>query len=330
VSASAQPARAGPKRATLGAWVRLLRLHFVPLSLSAGVVGIVADERGATAVTIALGVAVCTSGYAIGQVINDYADRGADVVNAPDRPFVTGEIDARFALLLAAAGLAAITVAAALLAPPVAVWIVIALLGHLLYGATKGVPLVGNVVNGADLATFTLIGAAAAAPDRGWDVLSSTVVLHWGLMALAFTAFSVNAYFKDVAGDAAAGYRTLPVVLGTRRASWFTIPFPLAAVGWAAVLAAADPGALGVSSVPAAFWALLALAAIAFAAGVAVVLVRPDGSGYETLVWTTRAVVLFALALTAVHRPGLALALALPLLVLLEGAMRPTRAARQA
>lgn len=310
--------------------IRLLRLHFAPVSLAAGLLGMVAAPDSASVASIALGVAVCTLGYGIGQVINDFVDRDADAINAPYRPFVTGELHAARSLAMAGASLAAILVAAAAVAPALAGWVLVALAGHVLYAATKPLPLVGNLVNGADLAVFTLIGAAAAAPGRGWPDLPSAILVNAALMALAFTSFSVIAYFKDIPGDRAAGYRTLPVAIGAAHARWFTIPFPLAAVALAAVLAASDPGALGVDRVGIAFWVLCGSAVAAFALAAGQIVASPEGRAYEGLLWATRGVVLFALALGATHRPGLLLAISVPLLTFMEAALWLTRPARQA
>lgn len=140
--------------------IRLLRLHFAPVSLAAGLLGMVAAPDSASVASIALGVAVCTLGYGIGQVINDFVDRDADAINAPYRPFVTGELHAARSLAMAGASLAAMLVAAAAVAPALAGWVLVALAGHMLYAATKPLPLVGNLVNGADLASAAALALA--------------------------------------------------------------------------------------------------------------------------------------------------------------------------
>jgi geranylgeranylglycerol-phosphate geranylgeranyltransferase len=312
------------------AYVRLLRLHFAPISLAAGLAGMVVAPQSGTLASVAVGVAVCAFGYGIGQVINDFADREADAVNAPDRPFVTGELHPGRSLAVAIGSLAAMLLAAAFVAPAVDLWVLVALAGHLLYAATKRLPLVGNLVNGADLAVFTLIGAAAGAPNRGWLDVPSPVLVTAGLVALAFTGFSVIAYFKDIRGDRAAGYRTLPVAIGAQRARWFAIPFPLAAVAGAAVVAYADPGALGAHDPNLAFTALLALAAVAFAVSVVQVVSSPVDMAYEALLWVTRGLVLYELALGALHRPALFLVLLVPLFAFMEATLATTRPGRQA
>jgi geranylgeranylglycerol-phosphate geranylgeranyltransferase len=317
-------------RSTFLPWVRLFRPHFIPVSLSAGLVGIVVGSHSATGASIALGVLICASGYGMGQIINDFIDRRADAVNAPDRPMVAGEVNPHAAVVGAVVALAGSIIAAAFIAPPLAIWVLIALGGHLLYAATKGVPLVGNLVNGVDMGLFTVIGAAAAAPHRSWVDQPQDVVLHTALICLVLTAFSVIAYFKDIDGDRAAGYITLPVFLGPRRARWFAVPFSVAPFAIAWVLAIANPGALGADGSNAAFWVLTVGGGAAFVIALADLITEPVAKAYEALLWSTRGMVLFALGLGALIKPGLFIAVAVPMMVFLEVTLRMTAQARQA
>lgn len=313
------------------AWVRLVRVHFVPLSLSAGLVGYFAAKDSPTFVSVALGLAVCTTGYGIGVIINDYADRRADAINAPDRPLVTGEVNPTVALGLVSSVSVAVLALGFALATPVAVWSLLALAGHFVYTATKPVPMVGNLVNGVDIALFTMVGAAAGAPHRAWYDMPEAAWVATGLIAVVIAGFCLVGYFKDVPGDTAAGYRTLPVALGPRRARWLAPPFPVAALAAAAVLALADPSALRAErGGTVAFWALAALAAAAFARSMRELLRSPEGRAYQALVWYTRASVLFILALGGLQRPLLFLAIAVPMLAFLEATLRETRGTGQA
>ncbi len=317
--------------AKAGAWLRLIRPHFIPLSVSAGLAGIAAGQDAPDVVGVTLALVVCAGGYGVGVVVNDFADRRADAINAPERPFVAGEIDPHVGLAVVLAAAAATAVAGLALAPAVAIWGTIALAGHVVYQATKGVPMVGNVINGIDLALFTAVGAAGARTAQPAFDLPSAVWVDVGLMALVLSGFCLVGYFKDVPGDRLAGYRTLPVALGASRARWLTLPFPLAAVAAATVVAATNPDAIGAQGdASAAFWPFLAAAAAAFAIGLRRLVDAPEANAYEALVWYTRGCVLFALALTAAPEPVLALAVAAPLMAFLELNLRQTREVRQA
>jgi 4-hydroxybenzoate polyprenyltransferase len=308
----------------------LLRVHFAPISLMVGLVGVVVGADSPTAVGVALGLAICTGGYSVGQVINDYFDREADAINAPDRPFVSGEIEPRVALTLIVGATLAVVVPAVVIVPAAAVWTLVALFGHVLYTLTKRYfAVLGNVVNGLDVAVFVLVGAAAASPDRPWFDVPGPVLVNAGILALGLTAFGKTSYFKDVPGDVAAGYRTIVVVLGPQRARWVVVPFALLGPAIAGAVAILDPNALG-SHPTVAFWAFLSLSAAAFGVGLAQLFSEPERKAYEALVWMTRGVVLLALALGAAHDPALFLAVAAPVLGFVELTLRTRRVWRQA
>jgi 4-hydroxybenzoate polyprenyltransferase len=311
------------------AWVRLWRVHFVPLSLSAGLVGMTAPGAGATAPSVVIGLIICVFGYGIGVVINDWFDRNADAVNAPDRPFVSGKVNPHVALG-ATVGLSAVLwVLALVVAPPLAVWSAVAVGGHLVYTWTKGIPVVGNVVNGIDLALFTLIGAAAVRPDAGWLDLPAATATQTALIAAVLSGFCLVGYFKDIEGDTVAGYRTLPVAIGPRRAARVAPLFPAAAAAVTAVFAATSGDLLGGSGT-AAFWTLFLLSGAAFGVSLVKLVRGPEEYAYEALLWYTRATTLFILSLGATAEPAYFLLAAVPMLAYLEVALRTTRSSRQA
>lgn len=319
---SSVPAALG-RPLNLRAWLRLVRVHFVPMSLSSGLAGYFAAKEGPTFASVALGLAVCTTGYGIGVIINDYADRRADAINAPDRPLVTGEVNPTVALVLVSGVSVAVLALGFAFATPVAVWSLLALAGHAAYTATKPVPMLGNLVNGVDIALFTMVGAAAGAPDRAWYDMPGDAWAATGVIAIAIAGFCLVGYFKDVPGDTAAGYRTLPVALGPERARLLAPPFPLLAVAAAAAWGLGDGGSV-------AFWVLLALAAAGFALSMRELLAAPERRAYEALTLYTRASVVLMLALGALQRPLLFLAVALPMLAFLELTLRETRGTGQA
>jgi geranylgeranylglycerol-phosphate geranylgeranyltransferase len=321
---------APPGRSPLRAWTRLLRLHFAPLSLSAGLVGLVAGGDSPSVVSAALAVVICTTGYSVGTMLNDFTDMEADAINAPDRPFVSGEIDPKVALSLLAVSVVGLAIVSLLLATAVAIWAIIALAGHFVYTLAKPIPWLGPLANGGDLALFTLVGAAAAEPDRSWPHLPGAAWIVTGLVALLLSGFCLTGYFKDLPGDRVAGYRTLPVVLGPRRARWFVPPFPLAAIAIAVVLLAAHPSAFDVHGPNAAFWVLAAIACVEFGVSVSTLFRGLTESAYEALVWYTRGCVVFTLALGALYEPALFLGLTPVLAGFLELAMRQTGRFRQA
>jgi geranylgeranylglycerol-phosphate geranylgeranyltransferase len=311
------------------AWARMWRFHFVPLSLSAGLVGMTAPRAGATTASVVVGLLFCVFGYGVGVVINDWFDRTADAVNAPDRPFVSGLINPHVGLGLTLAMSTVLMVAAIVVAPALALWSVIAIGGHLVYTWTKGIPMVGNIANGLDMSLFTVLGAVAVRPHAGVLDVPRTTWFQTGLVAVVLSGFCLVGYFKDIEGDRVAGYRTLPVAIGTRAASRIAVVFPVAAVVAAAVGALADAGRAGTYA-EIACWVLLAAAALAFTQSLTTLIRAPQARAYEALLWFTRGTTLFVLSLGALHRPTFFLIGAIPMMVYLELTLRATQSSRQA
>ena len=312
------------------AWIRLVRVHFVPLSLSSGLAGYFAAKESPTFFSVALGLSVCLTGYGVGVIINDYADRRADAINAPDRPLVTGEVNPTVALVVVSGLSVTVLALGFAFATPVAVWSLLALAGHFVYTATKPIPMVGTVVNGIDIALFAMVGAAAGAPDRAWYDMPEPAWIVTGLIAAVIAGFCLVGYFKDIPGDRAAGYRTLPVALGPERARRLAPPFPLAALVAAVAIVVASPESLGADGGTVAFWVLGALAAAGFALSMRELFATPGPRAYEALLWYTRSSVAFILALGGLVRPLLFLVLAVPMLAFLEASLRETRGTGQA
>jgi geranylgeranylglycerol-phosphate geranylgeranyltransferase len=303
------------------AWRRLLRLHFAPVTLSAGLLGVIGGAPSPKPLPVATALLICAFAYGIGQVINDYFDRHADAINAPDRPLVSGAIDPAGAVATVGVAATLLIAGAAAFAPRVALWCVVAVIGELLYVVTKRFPLLGNAVNGADLAVMALVGGAATVTHGSLLSLPRHALTHWLLLAVVLTGYSLTSYFKDIPGDRTAGYRTIPVVLGARAARWAVLPFPACGIAVAALrLGPAGP----------AFWMLLVASAGLFAVAAAAVMSAPERRAYQALVWYTRATLLFALACAAAYRPLVAAGATPLILLFFETAIRETANTGQA
>lgn len=155
------------------------------------------------------------------QTVNDWFDRHVDAINEPDRPIPSGRIPGRWGLWIAIFWSIAGLVWAAFLG----VWVLAAAaLGVLLSWAYSAPPVrlkrsgvwgplsVGISYEG--LAWFT--GAAVMAqalPDQ-------SVIMLAVLYSLGAYGIMVLNDFKAIEGDRATGLRSLPAVLGPRRAAW--------------------------------------------------------------------------------------------------------------
>ncbi|AKH97565.1 geranylgeranylglycerol-phosphate geranylgeranyltransferase [Halanaeroarchaeum sulfurireducens] len=149
---------------------------------------------------------------AAGNAINDYFDRDIDRINEPGRPIPRGAVSVRGALVYSVL-LFGGAVVFALLLPPLAIAIaVINLTALVAYTRVfKGLPGAGNAVVAYLGGSTFLFGAAAVGDLRAGAVL-------FVLAALSTFSREIIKDVEDVAGDRAEGLRTLPIVVGERRA----------------------------------------------------------------------------------------------------------------
>ncbi|WP_117591235.1 geranylgeranylglycerol-phosphate geranylgeranyltransferase [Haloprofundus halophilus] len=162
-------------------------------------------------------VAATACATAAGNAVNDYFDREIDRINRPDRAIPRGAVSPRGALVFSLALFLAAVVATAAL-PFVAIAIAVTnLLALVAYTKLfKGLPGVGNAVVAYLTGSTFLFGAASV----GW--VSDALVLFL-LAAVATFTREVVKDVEDVDGDRKQGLRTLPIVVGERRALWIGV-----------------------------------------------------------------------------------------------------------
>jgi geranylgeranylglycerol-phosphate geranylgeranyltransferase len=142
------------------------------------------------------------------NALNDVLDREADAVNRPERPIPAGAVAPG-----AAAGLSAgLSVAAVALAIPLGGWafaLVASWVGltALYSGRLRAVPVAGNVIVSIVAASPFVLGALSQGDARA-------ALVPTGLAFVVHLAREAVKGAEDVAGDAAAGFRTLAVVAG--------------------------------------------------------------------------------------------------------------------
>jgi len=186
---------------------------------------------GVSGAPAAVGAAVIATLTATGggNAINDYFDREIDAINQPERPIPRGDISARGALRFSLV-LFGIATAAALTLPAVAIAIAvfnfIALVAYT--ELFKGLPGVGNALVGYLTGSTFLFGGAAVDRPLG-------AVTLFGLAAIATLTREIVKDVEDIAGDREEGLRTLPIVIGERRALLIGVAvmvLAVAASGW--------------------------------------------------------------------------------------------------
>lgn len=170
---------------------------------------------GALTQPIAMAVATGATalGTAAGNAINDYFDREIDAINRPDRPVPAGLIAPatarRFATITFAIAVVLTVAMLPLLAIAIAAINLVLLITYT--QVFKGTPGLGNAI------VAFLVGSALWFGGAAVGGVEATLVLG-ALAALATFAREVVKDIEDIEGDRTHGLRTLPVVIGSRRA----------------------------------------------------------------------------------------------------------------
>jgi 4-hydroxybenzoate polyprenyltransferase len=174
---------------------------------------------------IALGTAMAAALNAASNVLNQVTDLEADVINKPSRPLPSGRVTESEALRLSGW----LYVLAFLLATPVGPQCTLlagtAAVLTVAYSAPplrwKAVPYLANIV--------IAIPRGVLLKVAGWSCVRDFGRMEPWYIGAIFGLFLLGATttkdFADLRGDARAGFRTLPVVHGPRRAAWLIAPF---------------------------------------------------------------------------------------------------------
>jgi len=190
----------------LGAWPP------VPLMLWAGI-------------KIALGTSMAAVLNAASNVLNQVTDMEADAINKPGRPIPSGRIGESEALRLSGWLYALAFLLAVPVGPECTLLAGTAATLTVAYSAPplrwKSVPYLANVVIAIPRGLLLKVAGWSCVRDFGrlepWYIGSI-----FGLFLLGATT---TKDFADLRGDAAAGFRTLPVIHGPRRSAWVIAPF---------------------------------------------------------------------------------------------------------
>ncbi|TMQ57831.1 MAG: hypothetical protein E6K76_09530 [Candidatus Eisenbacteria bacterium] len=177
------------------------------------------------AVKIALGTLMAAVLNAASNVLNQVTDLEADAINKPARPLPSGRVSATEAVQLSGW----LYIVAFLLAVPVGPQCTLlagtAATLTVAYSAPplrwKSVPYLANLV--------IAIPRGLLLKVAGWSCVRDFGRLEPWYIGAIFGLFLLGATttkdFADQKGDAAAGFRTLPVLHGARRAAWIIAPF---------------------------------------------------------------------------------------------------------
>jgi chlorophyll/bacteriochlorophyll a synthase len=154
------------------------------------------------------------------QAVNDWFDRDVDAINEPDRPIPSGRVPGRWGLWIAIAG----TILSLVVAGATGAWVLMASsLGLMCAWAYSAPPLRLKADGwwGPGLVALTYEGLTwfTGATVMLGALPPVAVLITLALYSLGAHGIMTLNDFKAVAGDTATGVRSLPVVLGVRRAA---------------------------------------------------------------------------------------------------------------
>jgi len=154
--------------------------------------------------------------WGINQIINDFLGLKEDRINAPERPMVTGELNPVYALFLSITLMIAILLITWFYLEPIAIYpLIIGATLNIIYEYAKGYGILGNIVFGIMISMCGLFGFFASGPMEVLFTKSRVSALV--LIAIMNGLMTYYTYFKDFAGDQAAGKRTVVVKYGLEK-----------------------------------------------------------------------------------------------------------------
>jgi geranylgeranylglycerol-phosphate geranylgeranyltransferase len=163
--------------------------------------------------------------WGINQIINDYLGLKEDRINAPDRPMVTGELNARYALFLSGVLIMGTTLITCFFLEPVAlIPLLLGVLLNIIYEQVKSYGILGNITFGLMITMCSAFGFLAAGPTQAPYFTSSRISVLIVLLIMN-GLMTFYTYFKDYEGDKAAGKNTIIVHYGLGKSRILAISF---------------------------------------------------------------------------------------------------------
>jgi len=203
----------------LRAYIKSMRLYYAFVTGIAGWIGVSFYHwlmpQNVNYVRSSVILAMLFLSWGINQILNDYLGLPEDRINAPNRPMVTGELNAITAVRLSVVLLLGVLVVSFALNPWSLIPVVAGVLLNVLYEHAKAWSLLGNLIFGLSISMCTAYGFLAAGPNPD-PVFTANRVCVVLLVALLNGLMTYYTYFKDYKGDRSAGKRTFVVKYGLK------------------------------------------------------------------------------------------------------------------
>ncbi|MCD9875671.1 UbiA family prenyltransferase [Streptomyces guryensis] len=314
------PGRSERVRGAVVAHVQTWRPYTTCYPLLLGLAGAV-WAGGSGAGTLLVAAVAPALGWLSGHYLGDWMDRGLDAIGKPQRPIPSGRLSCDAALtsgIVCAAASAVLAVGANWRILPLFLLAMAGIVGYSRVFKKRG--LSGNVARGVLTALAIVIGGMIAQPLPPWSLLpvAAGFLLH-------DTSTNLVGTVRDVDGDRAGGYRSVPVRRGVRHAVRLALGLY---TGGLALLASATAGT---PRDPDGYHAFLGLAAVIGAISFVPLLrsgtaidARSALRAHEVLV--AERLVLAAAVLAGGRGPGTAAAVVVPVLLfslITQKLMRP-------
>jgi len=196
---------------------------------------------GSGAGTLLVAAGAPALGWLSGHYLGDWMDRGLDAIGKPQRPIPSGRLSSDAALtsgIVCAAASAVLAVGANWRILPLFLLAMAGIVGYSRVFKKRG--LSGNVARGVLTALAIVIGAMVARPLPPWSLLpvAAGFLLH-------DTSTNLVGTVRDVDGDRAGGYRSVPVRRGVRHAVRLALGLYVTGLALLASAAAGTPGGPG-------------------------------------------------------------------------------------
>jgi 4-hydroxybenzoate polyprenyltransferase len=290
------------------AYLVTMRPYLCFVSGAAGLVGL-ALAPAITARALGAAFAALFLTYGLGQALTDVFQTDTDALSAPYRPLTQGAIRKGDVLVVSLTGLGLCGAVLASLNAWTLPLSALGVAGLASYSYFKRRWWAGPAWNAWVVALLPAIGylCGGARPEallRSGDVVPAALSVFF-----SYAIFVLLGYFKDVSADRATGYRTLPVVAGTRVSAAVSAAFAVLALAASATLL----DRLVVAWRPADL-RFLAAAVLWLAGAAAIVGAHPfilfladEKEAHRAIVWTVRGFVWLHTGEAAFARPALAL-----------------------
>jgi len=199
------------------AYIKSMRLYYAFVTGIAGWVGVsfyqFLQPEQTTALRSVAVLALLFLSWGVNQIINDYLGLKEDRINAPNRPMVTGELNAKAALALTFVLLAVMIIVTYFLNPWAIIAAIAGILLNVLYEYSKAWGLAANIIFGVMISMCTAYGFLAAGPLPE-PLFTTNRISVLALVAIINGLMTYYTYFKDHHGDKLAGKETFIVRYG--------------------------------------------------------------------------------------------------------------------